>query len=74
MTHLTYEQVTAETILGQNVVYSYAYCRIMYFLKEFTEGAVTNGVESLFKNLTTRVEKDNFLRRCQLGSSRTLKG
>ncbi len=32
-------------------------------LNELTEGAVTIEVGSLFHNFTTRIEKDNFLRR-----------
>ncbi len=38
-----------------------------WHLKGFTEGAVTIGVGSLFQYFTTRVEKDDFLRRCRLG-------
>ncbi len=41
-------------------------------LKEFTEGAVTIGVRSQYS--TMRIEKGYFLRRCRLGSCRTLKG
>ncbi len=37
-------------------------------LKEFTEGAVTIGMGSLFQYFTTRIEKDDFLRRRLLGS------
>ncbi len=34
-----------------------------WHLREFTEGVVTIGVGSLFQYFTTRVEKDDFLRR-----------
>ncbi len=43
-------------------------------LKEFTEGAVTIGVGSRFQYFTTRIKKDGFLQRHQLGPCRTLKG
>ncbi len=40
----------------------------------FTEGAVTIGVGSLFQYFTTRVEKDDFLRKRRLGPCSVLAG
>ncbi len=42
-------------------------------LNGWTEGTVTLEVGSLFQNLTTHFEKDDFLRRHRLGACRTLK-
>ncbi len=52
---------------------SLSYAESSWRWKEFTEGAVTKGVGSQFLHFTTRVEKDEFLRRRQLGPCRTMK-
>ncbi len=41
-------------------------------LKELTEGVVTLSVGNLFQYFTTRVEKDDFLRRRRLGLYQTV--
>ncbi len=43
-------------------------------LKEFMEGADIKGVGSLFQYLTTRIVKEDFLRRHRLGICRNFKG
>ncbi len=53
---------------------SSSHVKLSWYLKEFTKGAVTIGVGSLFQYFTTRVEKDDFLRRRRLGPCKTLKG
>ncbi len=43
-------------------------------LNELTEGTVTIGVGSLFQYLTTRIEKEDVLRKRRLGPCKTLIG
>ncbi len=46
---------------------------ILPTLNEFTEGAGTTEVGSLYQYFTTRIEKGDFRRACRLGTCRALK-
>ncbi len=72
------DNVKGDNIIGRGVegstgnhgtsTYSSSHAESSWHLKEFTEGALTIGVGSLFQYFTTRIEKDDIPRRCRLGS------